>query len=180
MSKPAWSRSRLERVAESSTATTLELFFDLVFVFALTQVTALMADDPTRSSLARGALLLAVVWWCWVGYSWLSNLVKADEGRARTAMLGAMAAMFLIAIAIPEAFHDLDGGLSGPVVFAFCYFVVRAVHLLLFWIAAARDPGLRVQLVKFGVTMLGDAVAPGRLPDQWDRADVAVGRGGGG
>ncbi|GLW94159.1 low temperature requirement protein A [Actinokineospora globicatena] len=153
MSKPH--RSRLERVGESATATTLELFFDLVFVFALTQVTALMAEDPTWLGLLRGTLVLAVVWWCWVGYSWLSNLVKADEGTARTAMLAAMAAMFLIALAIPEAFDDLPGGLSGPVVFAFCYLLVRAVHLVLFWISAADDPGLRTQLLRFAPTMLG-------------------------
>ncbi|MBM7775381.1 low temperature requirement protein LtrA [Actinokineospora baliensis] len=153
MSKPH--RARLERVGESATATTLELFFDLVFVFALTQVTALMAENPTWLGLLRGALVLAVVWWCWVGYSWLSNLVKADEGTARTAMLGAMAAMFLIALAIPEAFHDLPGGLSGPVVFALCYLLVRAVHLLLFWIGAADDPGLRKQLLRFTPTVLG-------------------------
>ncbi len=153
MGKPV--RARLERVAESSTATTLELFFDLVFVFALTQVTALMAEHPTWPGLVRGGLLLAVVWWCWVAYSWLSNVVKADEGLARTAMLGAMAAMFLIALAIPEAFDDIPGGLSGPVVFAVCYFLVRLVHLVLYWIAAAGDAGLRNQLLRFAPTMVG-------------------------
>lgn len=160
MSEPrTGKRSKLERVRESSTATTLELFFDLVFVFALTQVTAFIAEqnggEPDSGSLLRGALIMAVVWWCWVGYSWLSNLVKADEGLTRTAMLGAMAAMFLIAIAIPEAFDDLPGGLDGPMVFAFCYLLVRAVHLALFWIVSHGDAGLRVQLVKFGATMAG-------------------------
>ncbi|MGQ0838840.1 low temperature requirement protein A [Actinokineospora sp.] len=153
MSKPL--RSRMERVAETSTATSLELFFDLVFVFALTQVTAHMALDPSWAGLGRGALLLAVVWWCWVGYSWLSNLVKADEGHARTAMLAAMGAMFLLALAIPESFVDLPGGLSGPMVFAFCYLLVRLVHLVLFWIVAGGDAGLRAQLVRFALTMAG-------------------------
>ncbi|GLZ36832.1 low temperature requirement protein A [Actinokineospora sp. NBRC 105648] len=156
MGKPH--RARLERVGESSNATTLELFFDLVFVFALTQVTAMMAEDPTWLGLLRGALVLAVVWWCWIGYSWLSNLVKADEGHARTAMLAAMAAMFLIALAIPEAFHDFPGGVSGPTVFAVGYFLVRAVHLVLFWIVADGDAVLRRQLVKFTPSMLGGTV----------------------
>ena len=111
MTHPA--RVRVERVREASTATTLELFFDLVFVFALTQVTALMADDVSGRGLLRGVLLIAVVWWCWVGYSWLSNVVKADEGWARVTLLVAMAAMFLLALAIPESFVDLPGGLTS-------------------------------------------------------------------
>ena len=163
MSEPrTGKRSRLERVRESSTATTLELFFDLVFVFALTQVTALMAEStddhgqPGGGALLRGGLIMAVIWWCWVCYSWLSNQVKADEGLARTAMLGAMAAMF--AIAIPESFDDIPGGLDGPVVFAFCYLLVRAVHLVLFWVVAHGDAGLRAQLVRFAPTMVAGTV----------------------
>jgi len=148
----------MKKMAESSTATNLELFFDLVFVFALTQVTAFMAETPTWGGLGRGALLLAVVWWCWVGYSWLSNLVQADEGLARTAMLVAMGAMFGVAIAIPESFVDLPGGLHGPTVFAFGYLLVRLVHLWLFWIVARGDQALRAQLVRFGATMAGGTI----------------------
>jgi len=153
MSHPA--RVRVERLRESSTATTLELFFDLVFVFALTQITALMADEPTGHGLLRGMLLIAVVWWCWVGYSWVSNVVKADEGLARVTMLAAMSSMFLLALAIPEAFVDLPGGLPGPTVFAFAYLVLRAVHLALFWIISRDDPGLRRQVGRFAPTMVG-------------------------
>jgi low temperature requirement protein LtrA len=139
-------RTRLEAVTEQSSVTPLELFFDLVFVFALTQVTALMADDVTASGVIRGVLVLAIMWWCWVGYSWLGNVVKADEGLCRVVMFVAMAAVFVAALTIPEAFDDAPGGLSGPVVFAACYFVVRVAHLTLFWIAAADDAGLRHQL----------------------------------
>ncbi|ONI89854.1 low temperature requirement protein A [Actinosynnema sp. ALI-1.44] len=145
----------MERIAESSSATNLELFFDLVFVFALTQVTALMAEKPDAEGLLRGALLLSVIWWSWIGYSWLSNLVKADEGPARTAMLAAMGAMFLLALAIPEAFDDLPGGLDGPLVLAFCYLLVRVVHVWLFWIAAEDDAGLRAQILRFVPSMVG-------------------------
>lgn len=146
---------RLEKVGENASATTLELFFDLVFVFALTQVTAMMADDPTARGLFRGALVLAVVWWCWIGYSWLSNVVRADEGSAQVAMFVAMAAMFLIALVIPESFDDFDGGLSGPVVFAIGYLVVRVVHLALFLIVSGNDPELRRQLLRFTPSMIG-------------------------
>ncbi|MCP2163549.1 low temperature requirement protein A [Goodfellowiella coeruleoviolacea] len=153
MAQPA--RVRVEKVNEAGSATTLELFFDLVFVFALTQITALMADQPTGLGLLRGSLLMAVVWWCWVGYSWVSNVVKADEGLARVTTLVAMAAMFLVALTIPEAFTDLPGGLSGPTVFAFCYLVLRAAHLALFWLISPDDPTLRRQVGRFALSMIG-------------------------
>ncbi len=153
MTHPA--RVRVERVREASTATTLELFFDLVFVFALTQVTALMAHDVSPTGLLRGVLLIAVVWWCWVGCSWLSNVVKADEGWARVTMLVAMAAMFLVALAIPEAFTDLPGGLHGPTVFALGYLVLRLAHLVLFWIISGDDVALHRQVAMFAPTMVG-------------------------
>ena len=74
---------RAEKTSENQTVTPLELFFDLVFVFALTQVTALMADDLTlarRTARGAGDRLL---WWSWIGFSWLCNLVRADEGSVR-------------------------------------------------------------------------------------------------
>ncbi|HEY0452576.1 low temperature requirement protein A [Actinophytocola sp.] len=153
MTHPA--RVRVERVREASTATTLELFFDLVFVFALTQITALMADDVNGRGLLRGVLLIAVVWWCWVGYSWLTNVVKADEGATRIALLVAMAAMFLLALAIPESFVDLPGGLPGPTVFALAYLALRLTHLVLFWAISGDDGGLRRQIAMFAPTMIG-------------------------
>ncbi len=156
MTHPA--RVRVERVREASTATTLELFFDLVFVFALTQVTALMAHEVSGRGLLRGVLLIAVVWWCWVGYSWLSNVVKADEGWARVTMLVGMAAMFLLALAIPESFEDLPGGLPGPTVFALGYLVLRLAHLVLFWIISGDDAGLHRQVARFAPTMAGGTV----------------------
>jgi low temperature requirement protein LtrA len=153
MARPA--RVRVERLRETGTATTLELFFDLVFVFALTQVTALMADDVTGKGLLRGLLLISVVWWCWVGYSWLTNVVKADEGATRVTLLVGMAAMFLLALSIPEAFVDLPGGLPGPTVFAFAYLVLRGAHLLLFWVISDDDTALRRQVARFAPTMIG-------------------------
>ncbi|TDD17510.1 low temperature requirement protein A [Kribbella turkmenica] len=140
---------------EDHSVTTLELFFDLVFVFALTQVTALMADELTWHGILRGVLLIGLLWWSWIGFSWLCNLVRADEGSVRHVMLAAMGAMFLIALAIPEAFHDLPGGLPGPVVIAGAYFAFRALHLVLFWLIAAGDRQLRRTLIRFSGSMLG-------------------------
>jgi low temperature requirement protein LtrA len=108
-----------------------------------------MADEPTVTNVLRGILILTVMWWSWVGYAWLGNVARADEGVLRVGMFLAMAAMFVGAITIPEAFDDLPGGLPGPAVFAICYFLVRAVHLMLFWVLSRDDPPLRTQVVRW-------------------------------
>ncbi|HEX5936119.1 MAG TPA: low temperature requirement protein A [Actinomycetota bacterium] len=145
---------RLLPVQEEARVTPIELFFDLVFVFSLTQVTSLMSSDdlPGVHAIARGLLVLSLLWWCWVGYAWLGNVVQAEEGLGRVAMFGAMAAMFVMAVSVPEAFDDLVGGLDGPVVVAFAYLAVRFLHLAIFWMTARteHDRGLRTQLLKFG------------------------------
>jgi low temperature requirement protein LtrA len=145
----------MEAAARDSRVTPLELFFDLVFVFALTQVTAFMAEDLTGRGLVRGVLILGLLWWSWTAYAWLSNVVRADAGVAKIALLVAMVAMFVLALTIPEAFDDLPGGLPGPVVVAACYFLFRTMHLVLFWAISRNDPGLRRQLIRFAPSMLG-------------------------
>jgi low temperature requirement protein LtrA len=138
---------------ETAKVTPLELFFDLVFVYAFTQVTAMMAADVSLLGVARGLVVLALVWWCWVGYSWLGNVAQADEGVLRGAFFVVMIAMFILALTIPESFDDLRGGLSADVVFAVCYFVVMAMHVGLFTLAGRDDPGLRRQVAKFAGTV---------------------------
>ncbi|MBD0293476.1 MAG: low temperature requirement protein A [Jiangellaceae bacterium] len=147
-------RLRTEAQDEQATVTPLELFFDLVFVLALTQVTAYLADHLSAEGMVRGLLLVALLWWSWTSYAWLGNVVRADEGVVREVVLAAMAAMFVFALAIPEAFDDLPGGLDGPVVVAACYLAVRLLHLTIFWIAAGDDTGLRRQLVRFTPSVL--------------------------
>src|SRR5215218_10167196 len=95
-----------QRVEPEQRVGPLELFFDLVFVFAITQVTNLMSAEPTWQGLGRGMLVLAAVWWAWAAYSWMTNAIRADEGIARLAMLTAMAAMLIAALAVPQAFGD--------------------------------------------------------------------------
>jgi low temperature requirement protein LtrA len=136
---------------ENHTVTTLELFFDLVFVFAITQVTALMADDIGPRGLLRGLVLFALLWWSWCSYAWLGNQARADAGLVRAAMLIAMAALFLAALAIPEAWGDTSGGLSAPVLLAVCLGLVRLVHLTVYWLAAGDDVGLRRTLLRTAV-----------------------------
>ena len=146
---------RLLPVAEEARVAPIELFFDLVFVFSLTQVTALMADDLTGRGIVRGLLVLALLWWSWVGYAWLANVVQAEEGLARVAVFGAMAAMFVLAVTVPEAFKDRDGGLHGPVVVAFAYLAVRVLHLVMFFVLSGDDAGLRRQVWKFAPSVVG-------------------------
>jgi low temperature requirement protein LtrA len=135
--------------------TPLELFFDLVFVFALTQVTAYIAAELTWHGVLRGVLIVMLLWWTWTGYAWVANLVSADEAQIKLVMLISMAAMFLMALCIPEAFDDAPGGLSGPVVLAICYLIFRIMHLVLFWILSRDDRGLRQQVLRFTPSVLG-------------------------
>ena len=106
--------------------TPLELFFDLVFVFAFTQVTGLMAANPTWEGLGQGLLVLAAVWWAWAGYAWLTNALHSDDGIARVGLLSAMGAMLIAALAVPGAFGE------DSVVFGFAYFAVRAIHIFVY------------------------------------------------
>ena len=151
-------RVRIEASGERASVTPIELFFDLVFVFALTQVTNWLAEGPTVTNVLRGILILAVMWWVWVGYSWLGNVVRADEGVIRVGMFVATAAVFIGAIAIPETFDDRPGGLYGPAVFALCYFLVRAVHLALFWVISRDDQQLRMQVARWVPSVLAGTV----------------------
>jgi low temperature requirement protein LtrA len=117
--------------------TPLELFFDLVFVLALTQCTALMADKPTWEGLAQGILVLGVLWWSWVGYAWLTSVVDPEEGVVRFAMFAAMGALLVVALCVPEAFDDL------ALLFAAAYAVVRYGQIVLFLVASRDEPALR-------------------------------------
>jgi low temperature requirement protein LtrA len=128
--------------------TPLELFFDLVFVFAMTQVTSLLVDDPTWGGVLRGMLVLAALWWAWTAYAWLTSAADVDEGGVRLVMLGSMGAMLIVALAVPGAF----GG--DAVIFAVAYLVVRILHLVLSAIVARDDPDSLGALLRFVPTAL--------------------------
>jgi low temperature requirement protein LtrA len=120
--------------------TTLELFFDLVFVFAITQVTGFMSDDPTWAGVGKGMLILSALWFAWGAYAWLTNEIDPNEGSARLAVFGAMAAMFVAALAVPHAFD------SDAVLFGLAYFAVRLMHIVLF---AEATPHVDVRQATF-------------------------------
>src|SRR3954465_7091228 len=171
---------RLEaRLREEERVTPLELFFDLVFVLAITQCTALMAGEPTWRGVAKGVLVLGVLWWSWVGYAWLTSVIDPEEGSVRLAMFAAMAALLVAALCVPHVFDDT------ALLFACAYLVVRAGHICLFVIASRDDPGLRHSVTGLAIStaigtslLLAASFATGLLQGGlWARAP---GRGPGG
>ena len=126
--------------------TPLELFFDLVFVFAITQVTTLMSEDLTWRGIGYGLLVLAALWWAWTGYAWLTNTLEPEEGMVRAGMFGGMAAMLVAALAVPGAF-GADARLFGV-----AYVFVRLINLALYGIAGKRDTDFRRTVLRFTPT----------------------------
>jgi low temperature requirement protein LtrA len=127
-----------------------ELFFDLVFVFAFTQVATLLADDATFAGMGRGVLVLAALWWAWAAYAWLTNNVDPEESVVGTALLVALIAMFVAALVVPGVFDD-DGVLFGA-----AFFVVSAMHLAVYALAARGNRELLGAVLRLAPwTLLG-------------------------
>ncbi|HWI72444.1 MAG TPA: low temperature requirement protein A, partial [Baekduia sp.] len=116
--------------------TPLELFFDLVFVFALTQVTQFLAHDADAVHLLEGLAILIAVWWAWGCYAWLGNTAGSDEGPFRVTLLTAMAAMLVAAIAVPRAFG------ADALAFGIAYCCVRVLHIVAYRLLARQDATL--------------------------------------
>jgi low temperature requirement protein LtrA len=141
------------QIEREQRVTPLELFFDLVFVFAITQVTGFLSHSPTWGGLPRGLLLLGALWWAWGAYAWLTNTLDPEEGAVRLAVLAAIAALLIVSLAAPGAF-----GRDG-VIFAVAYLVVRALHLVLYGIAGRGDRDLFRAVVRLVPTAtLGPAL----------------------
>jgi low temperature requirement protein LtrA len=127
-----------------------ELFFDLVFVFAFTQVATLLADDPTFAGIGRGVLVLAALWWAWTAYAWLTNTVDPEEEVVGAALLVALIAMFVAALVVPNVFGE-DGVLFGA-----CFLVVIAMHLALYALAGRGNRDLLGAVLRLAPwTLLG-------------------------
>jgi low temperature requirement protein LtrA len=133
---------------EGERVTPLELFFDLVFVLAITQCTALMSHDTSWAVLAQGLLVLGMLWWAWVGYAWLTSVLDPEEGAVRLVMFGAMAALLLVSLCVSEAFGNL------ALAFALFYGLVRVAHIGLFMLASPEDDGLRHSVLGLAVSTL--------------------------
>jgi low temperature requirement protein LtrA len=138
--EPAEPRGRAPRLSAArreGERVTLELFFDLVFVLAITQCTALMSHHPTWSGLLQGLLVLGVLWWAWTGYAWLTSVIDPEEGAVRLVIFVAIAALLIASLCVPEAFGHL--GLA----FALAIGVFRVAHIALFMLASPDDDALR-------------------------------------
>ena len=165
--------SRLSAVMrEGERVKPLELFFDLIFVLAITQCTALMVAHPTWQGLAQGVLVLALLWWSWTGYAWLTSVVDPEEGAVRIAIFAVIAALLIVALSVPDAFgaHALQ--------FALAYGVVRAGHIALFVLASREDTALRHSVwtlagstaVGIGLLVGGSFLDPGGRAALWTLA----------
>jgi len=150
--------------AQEQRVSPLELFFDLVFVFALTQVTAFLADDLTWGGMLRGTALLAALWWAWASYSWLTNAVPADEAiPARLIILSAMGAMLVASLAVPGAFGEYG------IIFGVSYFVVRLLMVALYVLSTWRMPEARRGILRLAPGFLGGPalIVAAALLDGW-------------
>jgi low temperature requirement protein LtrA len=132
----------------------LELFFDLVFVFAITQVTGLVSRNPTWTGVAEGVIVLALLWWAWTAYAWLTGTVDPEDGVIRLAIFGAMGTMLIASLAVPHAFGD------DALLFVAAYVAVRLAHIGLYVLVGRGDRELLGAIGRLGY---GAAPAAGLL-----------------
>lgn len=165
---------------EGDRVTTLELFFDLAFVFAFTQLTRLMAHEHSALGVVQALGIMALLWWSWTAYGWLSNLAHADEGVVRITMIVGMIAVFVAGLGIRETFDDLPGGLFAPMVFVGAYLAARLAHGIVFtWLS---EPALRrrtvvtvgLSVVPSGVLLTAGAILGGPVQLWCTLAAVAI------
>jgi low temperature requirement protein LtrA len=143
-------RRRVAAAAEEHGVTPRELFFDLVFVFAFTQVAPLLTHDPTFAGIGHGVLVLAALWWAWASYAALTNTVDPEVGAIGAALLVALIAMFVAALVVPNVFGD------NGVLFGAAFLVVCATHVVLYALAGRGDPDLLGAVLRLAPwTLLG-------------------------
>jgi low temperature requirement protein LtrA len=147
------------RDAVSDRATPVELFFDLVYVFAFTQVTHLMAEGESIRSVLGGLAVLGVLWWSWASHAWLANQQVADRGVVRIGILVAIAVVLVLAIAIPEVYPEPGESRFGALLFAVGFVLVSLVYTAVNLAAARQDPALRRQVLRTMGTTLGPVAA---------------------
>ena len=148
-------------VEREQRVTALELFFDLVFVFAITQVTGFLYRDPSWVRLVEAFAILMVLWFAWTGYVWLGNTAATDEGPIRVVLLAAMVPLLVVSLAVPHAFG------KDALIFGVAYFLVRGMHIVAYSVVARGDPVLRGVVLRLARTILpaaGVLVLAGLLP----------------
>ncbi len=136
---------RVMPVEEGHRVTTLELFFDLVYVFAFTQVTAWIAHEHSWHGTAQGLLVLGLLWWTWVAWSWTGNVVRADKGVPLLGFTASMVAIFVVALTIRSVW-EAEAGELAAVAFALAYLALRVVHAGVYLWSARGDATLMRQV----------------------------------
>jgi low temperature requirement protein LtrA len=129
-------------IEDEQPVTAVELLFDLVFVFAVTQMSRLVLDDLTVSGLLRAGFLLLVVWWAWINTTWLANWLDPASTRVRLVLLGAALASLLLAAAIPRALEN------HGLLFAAAYVVLQSGRNLAATALAPPDHHLRLTFAR--------------------------------
>ncbi|MEU5950290.1 low temperature requirement protein A [Micromonospora sp. NPDC047465] len=168
------------RVREGTRTATEELFFDLVFVFAFVQLVALIRSDYTPQGVLRGMLVLALLWWSWGAFAWLTNNLQASFGVMRFGLFVVTGITFVMALSTLVAFTDRPGGLYGPLVFPICYFLVRSLHLALYAYAVSAQHVARhilvpaVPMVASTALLVCAALVPHRLLTDQRQVAIAV------
>ncbi|MFE9690193.1 low temperature requirement protein A [Micromonospora sp. NPDC005806] len=146
----------------------LELFLDLVFVYAFLSVTDLMAETFRLEGVLQGVLVILLLWRCWTSYTVLGNVVRLDRGLPRLVMFGVAATVLLIGLATPVAFADRPGGLFGPLIFVVAFLLARlgALLFLTYAVWGRHRTALRAWLPFCGgaVLLLCGALLPRHLP----------------
>ena len=143
----------LDEELKEKAAQPLELFFDLVFVFAITQVVSLIVHDLTLAGVLRGALVLAIMWWAWTNWTWTTNVVDLEPRVIRVAVLASMLGVFGMAFAVPTAF-DGDGDWL-----AFGYVLVRVIAAAVFVYGTRHDPDeMRAVVMYLPVSLSATAI----------------------
>jgi low temperature requirement protein LtrA len=148
-------------VAPRIRVSTLELFFDLVFVFTITQLAEMLYEHLNLATLGNVVLILAVVWWMYSGYAWLTNAIAPNSTTRRTLLLTGMAGFLVMALAIPEAFGDY-GWLFGA-----GYLVVNLVHSALFRLAGSGARQAMHLTTPLNIVAALLVLAGGFLPEPW-------------
>ncbi|HTJ72569.1 MAG TPA: low temperature requirement protein A [Actinospica sp.] len=171
--------------ASEDKVTNFELFFDLVYVFTLTQITQYMVRVHSGVGVTRGLLLLLLAWFSWSAYAWLGNQARADLAVTRAGMAFAMAGVFVMALCVPEAWSDRSGGLYAPVVLSAAYLFVRCVYQVVAARLAHRDPLLLRQIryswlhvLGGGALLIAGAALGGRIQTEMMAGAIAVDWGG--
>ncbi len=131
---------------EAHQVTSFEVFFDLVFVFAIIRVTNFITTPLSWETLAEGILLVLLLWSTWSAYAWVGNQTRADTGLLRAGVTVAMAAIFVAGLVMPEAWND-HAPLDPPVVLAVAFAIARVIYLALYLRATAGDRHVRSQLL---------------------------------